>query len=306
MFTFTFKRILQAIPVLFIVATLTFFMIRLAPGGPFSTDKNVSPEIMANINKHYGLDKPVLQQYYDYMISLLTGDLGPSYKYSNRNVNEIIAQTFPVSLELGLMAMLFAVIIGVIAGVTAAIKPNSLRDYVSMSFVMIGICVPAFVLGPILIWFFAIKLEWFNVAGWNTIGDCILPTITLGAIYAANIARLSRGGMLEILTRDFIRTARAKGISEKWVIIKHALRGGLMSVISYIGPAIAGVITGSFVVETIFQIPGLGRIFVQAAFNRDYTLIVGTVIFYALLIVVLNVVVDILQILLDPRRSFND
>ena len=306
MFTFIFKRILQAVPVLFIVATLTFFMIRLAPGGPFSTDKNVSPEIMSNINKHYGLDKPVLLQYSDYMISLLKGNLGPSYKYSNRSVNDIIAQTFPVSLELGLLAMLFAVIIGVFAGVTAAIKPNSLRDYVSMSFVMIGICVPAFVLGPVLIWFFAIKLEWLNVAGWNTFGDCILPTITLGAIYAANIARLSRGGMLEILTHDFIRTARAKGISEKWVIIKHALRGGLMSVISYIGPAIAGVITGSFVVETIFQIPGLGRIFVQAAFDRDYTMIVGTVFFYAILIVILNVLVDILQIWLDPRRSFKD
>ncbi len=261
---------------------------------------------MSNINKHYGLDKPVLLQYSDYMISLLKGNLGPSYKYSNRSVNDIIAQTFPVSLELGLLAMLFAVIIGVFAGVTAAIKPNSLRDYVSMSFVMIGICVPAFVLGPVLIWFFAIKLEWLNVAGWNTFGDCILPTITLGAIYAANIARLSRGGMLEILTHDFIRTARAKGISEKWVIIKHALRGGLMSVISYIGPAIAGVITGSFVVETIFQIPGLGRIFVQAAFDRDYTMIVGTVFFYAILIVILNVLVDILQIWLDPRRSFKD
>jgi oligopeptide transport system permease protein len=306
MFTFIFKRILQAIPVLFIVATLTFFMIRLAPGGPFSAEKDVSPEILANINKHYGLDKPVLQQYLDYMISLFKGNLGPSYKYSNRSVNDIIAQTFPVSLELGLMAILFAAAIGIVAGVTAAIKPNSLRDYVSMSFVMIGICVPAFVLGPVLIWFFAIKLELFNVSGWSTMGDCILPTITLGAIYAANIARLSRGGMLEILTSDFIRTARAKGISEKWVIIKHALRGGLMSVVSYIGPAIAGVITGSFVVETIFQIPGLGRIFVRAAFDRDYTMIVGTVIFYALLIIVLNVVVDILQIWLDPRRSFND
>ena len=306
MFTFIIKRLLQAVPVLFIVATLTFFMIRLAPGGPFSAEKNVSPEILANINKHYGLDKPVLLQYTDYMTSLLTGDLGPSYKYSNRSVNAIIAQTFPVSLELGLMAMLFAIAIGVTAGITAAIKPNSIRDYISMSFVMIGICVPAFVLGPVLIWLFSIQLEWLNVAGWNTIGDCILPTITLGAIYAANIARLSRGGMLEILTCDFIRTARAKGISEKYVILKHTLRGGLMSVVSYIGPAIAGVITGSFVVETIFQIPGLGRIFVQAAFDRDYTMIVGTVLFYAVLIVVLNVLVDILQIWLDPRRSFND
>ena len=306
MFKFIFKRILQAIPVLLIVATLTFFMIRLAPGGPFSTDKNISPEIMVNINKHYGLDKPVLQQYLDYMLSLLKGDLGPSYKYTNRTVNDIIAQTFQVSLELGLMAILFAVALGVLSGVTAAIKPNSLRDYASMSFVMIGICVPAFVLGPLLIWLFAIKLEWFNVAGWNTLSDSVLPTITLGAIYAANIARLSRGGMLEILSHDFIRTARAKGISEKWVIMRHALRGGLMPVISYIGPAIAGVITGSFVVETIFQIPGLGRIFVQAAFDRDYTMIVGTVLFYAILIVALNVLVDVLQIWLYPRRSFDN
>ncbi len=306
MIKFIIKRILQAIPVLFIVASITFFMIRLAPGGPFSAEKTVSPEVMANINKHYGLDKPILIQYSDYMLNLLKGDLGPSYKYSNRTVNDIISQTFPVSLELGLLAMVFAVIVGICSGVIASVKPNSLRDYASMSFVMIGICVPAFVLGPVLIWLFAIQLEWFNVSGWSSFGDCILPTITLGAIYAANIARLSRGGMLEILTSDFIRTARAKGIEERWVIIKHALRGGIMSVISYLGPAIAGVITGSFVVETIFQIPGLGRIFVQAAFDRDYTMIVGTVIFYAFLIVLLNVIVDILQIWLDPRRSFND
>ena len=306
MFTFILKRIFQAIPVLLIVATLTFFMIRLAPGGPFSSEKNVSAEVLANINKYYGLNKSIFEQYSDYMFSLLRGDLGPSYKYSNRNINDIIAKTFPVSLELGSMAMLFAITIGIVAGVIAAIKPNSLRDYVSMSFVMIGICVPAFVLGPILIWFFALQLEWFNVGGWNTPGDYILPAITLGAIYAANIARLSRGGMLEILSQDFIRTARAKGINEKWVIIKHALRGGLMPVVSYTGPAIAGVITGSFVVETIFQIPGLGRIFVQSAFDRDYTMIVGTVLFYALLIVALNILVDILYVCLDSKRSFSD
>lgn len=304
MFKFIIKRVLQAIPVLIIVASLTFFMIRVAPGGPFSTDKAVSSEVLTNINEHYGLNKPVLYQYYDYMLSLFKGDLGPSYKYSSRTVNEVIAGSFPVSLELGIFAMLFAIIVGIAFGVIAAIKPNSLRDYMSMSFVMIGICVPAFVLGPVLIWFFAIKLEWFNVTGWSTVGDMVLPTITLGAIYVANIARLSRGGMLEILSQDFIRTARAKGLPEKVVIIKHALRGGLLSVISYLGPAIAGVITGSFVVETIFQVPGLGRVFVQAAFNRDYTMIVGTVVFYSLIIVILNIIVDILQIWLDPRRSF--
>jgi len=305
MFKFTIKRLLQAIPVLFIVASLTFFMIRVAPGGPFSTDKAVSSEVLASINEHYGLNKPILYQYYDYMLSLFQGDLGPSYKYSSRTVNEVIASSFPVSLELGIFAMIFAIVVGIAFGVIAAIKPNSIRDYMSMSVVMVGICVPAFVLGPVLIWLFAIKLQWFNVTGWSTVGDMVLPTITLGAIYVANIARLSRGGMLEILSQDFIRTARAKGLPEKVVIIKHALRGGLLSVVSYLGPAIAGVITGSFVVETIFQVPGLGRVFVQAAFNRDYTMIVGTVVFYSLLIVILNIIVDILQIWLDPRRSFS-
>ncbi|MCP4178984.1 MAG: ABC transporter permease subunit [bacterium] len=304
MFSFILKRILHVIPVLIIVATITFFLIRIAPGGPFSLEKNVTPEVLAQLNKHYGLDKPMYVQYLEYMENLLKGNLGPSFQYPNRTVNEMIANAFPVSLELGSMAMVFALIVGIIFGIVASTKPNNLRDYSSMSFVMLGICIPAFVLGPVLIWIFAIKLGWFNVSGWNTPSDYVLPVITLGAMYAANIARLSRGGMLEILSQDFIRTARAKGISEKWVIIRHSLKGGLLSVVSYIGPAVAGLITGSFVVEIIFQIPGLGRLFVLAAFNRDYTMIMGTVLFYALMIVILNLIVDIVQILLDPRRSF--
>ena len=306
MFYFIFKRILQGIPVLFIVASLTFFMVRLAPGGPFSTAKDVSPEIMANINKHYGLDKPLAEQYAEYMFNLLKGDLGPSYKYSSRTVNEIILESFPVSFQLGIMAMMFALLVGVIGGITAASAPNTLRDYLAMAFSMTGICIPAFVMGPLLIWLFSMKLGWFNATGWDSWGDVVLPVITLGALYAANIARLSRAGILEILSQDFIRTARAKGLSSKIIVIKHVLRGGLLSVVSYFAPAVAGVITGSFVVETIFQIPGLGKIFVESAFNRDYTVIVGTVLFFALIIVVLNILADIVLVWMDPRRKFTD
>jgi len=305
MLIFILKRILKAVPVLFIVATVTFFMIRLAPGGPFSSEKSITPEAMASINQYYGLDKPEILQYMDYLGNLIHGNLGPSYQYPNRTVNELIAAAFPVSFELGLSAMLFALIIGVIAGVIASCRQNKLGDYVPMSLVMLGICIPSFVLGPVLIWLFSIHLGWFNVTGWGSLSDMVLPTITLGALYAANIARLSRGGMLEVMSMDFIRTAKAKGLSEFWIVYKHSLKGGLLCVVAYIGPAIAGVITGSFVVETIFQVPGLGRLFVQAAFNRDYSMIMGTVLFYALLIIILNLIVDIVQITIDPRRSFN-
>lgn len=306
MFAFIVKRILQGIPVLFCVATLTFFMIRLAPGGPFSAERAISPEILQNINKHYGLDQSAYKQYLNYMCNVARGDLGPSYKYSNRSVNEIIEEAFPVSLQLGFLAIVVALLLGIALGVLAAIRPNSMLDYFTMSFAMSGICVPVFVLGPILIWVFGIKLGWFNVTGWNTWGDYVLPTITLGSFYAANIARLSRASMMEILSQDFIRTARAKGLREHWVIVKHCLRGGLLPVVSYIGPTMAGIITGSFVVETIFHIPGLGKIFVQSAFDRDYTVITGTVLFYAFIIVLLNMICDILLILMDPRRTFNE
>lgn len=306
MFAFIFKRIIHALPVLFIVATITFFMVRMAPGGPFSEDKMMPPEAIASINKHYGLDKSLFEQYYTYMFGLLKGDLGPSFQYPNRSVSGMIADAFPISFELGSMAMVFALIMGIGLGVMASTKPNSIRDYACMSFAMIGICVPSFVLGPILIWFFAIKLEWFNVSGWGSFQDAVLPIITLGAIYAANIARLGRGGMLETLSQDYIRTARAKGVPEIKVIVKHALRGGILSVVSYVGPAIAGVITGSFVVESIFQIPGLGRLFVLAAFNRDYTMIMGMVLFFSLMILIFNTLADVVQILIDPKRSFRE
>jgi oligopeptide transport system permease protein len=305
MIRFIFYRLLQMIPVLWAVATLTFFMLRLAPGGPFDKEKKVSPEIEAAIKAHYGLDKPLLQQYVQYLGRLLHGDLGPSYKYSNRTVNEIIGDAFPVSMELGVYALCIALVVGLAAGVLASLKPNSAMDYVPSALAMAGICLPTFVLGPLLILIFVLKLGWYPVIGWEDIAAAkVLPSLTLGLYFAAYIARLTRGGMREILTNDFIRTARAKGASEPRVILKHALRGGILPVVSYLGPAVAGLVAGSFVVETIFNIPGLGRHFITSAFNRDYLLLLGVVVFYATLIVFFNLIVDVVQVWLNPRLKF--
>lgn len=304
MLRFIATRILQAIPVLFVIITITFFMLRFVPGGPFTAEKAVSPEILRNLEAHYGLDKPLYQQYLDYLGQLIRGDLGPSFKYPNRTVNEIIAQKLPVSLELGALSLLVALVLGLSLGVIASLKPNTWLDYIPSSIAMVGICLPTFVLGPILVLVFAILFGWFNASGWYGPIDRVLPAVTLGGVYAAYITRLTRGGMREILSQDFIRTARAKGISELNVILKHSLKGGLLPVVSFLGPAVAGIISGSFVVETIFQIPGLGREFVTSAFNRDYTLVLGTVILYACLIIVFNLVVDIVQVWLNPKLKF--
>ena len=234
----------------------------------------------------------------------MRGDFGPSFKYSNRTVNEIIAQKLPVSLELGGLALLVAILVGVPLGILAAVRRNTGLDYLASSVGMLGICVPTFVLGPLLVLFFAIHLGWINASGWYEWSDRVLPALTLGFVYAAYLMRLTRGGMLEVLNQDYIRTARAKGASEMRIVLRHALRGGLLPVVSFLGPAIAGVLTGSFVIETIFQIPGLGREFVNSAFNRDYTLVLGTVILYASLIVLCNLVVDVVQVWLNPRLKF--
>ena len=290
---------------MFIIITATFFMIRFVPGGPFTAEKAVTPEVMRNLERAYGLDKPLWQQYTSYLGRVvLHGDLGPSFKYPNRTVNEIIADKLPVSLELGAWAMLIALGLGLPLGIIAATKRNSMMDYLCSAFGMIGICVPTFVLGPLLALSLGIYLHWFNVSGWYGPTDRILPGVTLGFVYAAYIMRLTRGGMLEVLNQDFVRTARAKGASEFRVIFKHAIRGGLLPVVSFLGPAIAGILTGSFVIETIFQIPGLGREFVNSAFNRDYTLVLGTVILYATLLIGLNLVVDIAQVWLNPKLKF--
>jgi oligopeptide transport system permease protein len=306
MIRFIVARLLQTVPVLLIVATLTFFMVRLAPGGPFDAEKAVPEEVKREIEAFYGMDKPLHRQYVDYMGRLVRGDLGPSFKFANRSVNEMIAATFPVSLQLGGMALGLALVLGITAGVLAALRPNTPLDYVASGLSMTGICLPTFVLGPLLVLVFALQLQWFNASGWFDFSDRVLPALTLGIVYAAYVARLTRGGMLEVLSQDFIRTARAKGASDARIIFRHALRGGLLPVVSFLGPAAAGIITGSFVIETIFQIPGLGRHFVTSAFNRDFTMVTGIVVFYATLIVFFNLLVDIVQVWLNPRLKFHD
>jgi oligopeptide transport system permease protein len=302
MLKFTLLRMAQAIPVILAVITVTFFLVRAAPGGPFDSEKAVLPEVKKALEAQYRLDVPLSDQYFAYLSDLVAGDLGPSFKYPGRSVNEILASGLPVTAELGLYALCFALVTGVLAGVFAALRPNTRQDYVPMSLAMIGICMPSFLLGPLLILVFGIYLEWLPISGWGDLpGDKVLPAITLGSAYAAYIARLSRAGMLEILSQDYIRTARAKGASDSRIIVKHALRGGLIPVMAFLGPAFAGLIAGSFVVETIFQIPGLGRFYVQAAFNRDYTMILGTTVFLSVLIVLFNLVSDVLAAWMDPR-----
>jgi oligopeptide transport system permease protein len=301
MFRFITSRFLQSLLALFLVISATFFMVRFVPGGPFTAEKAVTPEILRNLEAHYGLDKPLWRQYLDYLGSLAQGNLGPSFKYPNRTVNEIIADKLPVSAELGALALGVALILGITLGTLAAIRRNTWIDYVASTFGMAGISIPTFVVGPLLVLGAAIHLGWFNASGWYSPADRVLPALVLGLAYAAPISRLTRGGMLEILNQDFIRTARAKGASEFRVVTHHALRGGLLPVVSYLGPAVAGILTGSFVIETIFQIPGIGREFVNSAFNRDYTLVLGTVILYAVLIMALNLVVDVVQAWLNPK-----
>ena len=302
MLKFLLSRIAQAVPVLLVVVTATFFIVHAAPGGPFSADKAVPPEVIEALEAQYKLDQPVWRQYISYLGDILRGDFGPSFKYPGRSVNELIMAGIPITAELAFYAMLVALGIGILSGVGAAMRPNTLQDYAPMTLAMIGICMPSFLLGPLLVLIFGIELEMVPVSGWGDIpGDKILPSITLGTGYAAFIARLSRGGMLEILSQDFIRTARAKGLSESTVIIKHALKGGLIPVIAFLGPAFAGLLAGSFVVETIFQIPGIGRFYVQAAFNRDYTLILGMTIFLSTLIIIFNLISDLISIWLNPK-----
>lgn len=305
MWRFIAVRTLQAIPVIFVVLTVTFFLVRAAPGGPFDSEKAVSPQVQAALEAQYRLDLPMHEQYFAYLADLFRGDMGPSFNYPGRSVDELIFAGLPITAELGFYAMLVAVGIGVLAGVIASLRPNTLQDYIPMSLSMVGICMPSFLLGPLLVLVFGIWLDWLPVSGWgNSQGDKVLPSITLGAMYAAYIARLSRSGMLDVLSQDYLRTARAKGLPERVVIIKHALRAGLLPVISYLGPAFAGLLSGSFVVETIFQIPGLGRFYVQAAFNRDYTMILGTTTFLATLIVVFNLLSDFLAAWLNPRLRY--
>jgi len=302
MLRFIVIRLLQAIPVLFGVITATFFLIRQAPGGPFDAEKPVLPAVKRALEAKYNLDLPMWQQYTSYLGDLFKGQMGPSFKYPGWEVQDLILSGLPATAELALYALMFAMLIGVLAGVSAALKPNTVRDYVPMSLAMIGICMPTFLLGPLLVLVFGFWLDWLPITGWGDLpGDKIFPSITLGAAYAAYVARLTRGGMLEIMNQDYIRTARAKGLPEWIIVSKHALRGGLIPVVAFLGPAFAGLLSGSFVVETIFQIPGLGRFYVQAAFNRDYTMILGPTIFLSTLIIVFNLVSDLLATWMNPK-----
>ncbi len=296
------RRILEFVPVLLAIVTITFFLVRIAPGGPFDAERRPSPQVLRQLEAHYHLDAPLYRQYLDYVAGLFRGDLGPSFKKPSRSVREWILLRLPVSAELGCYGLAVALIIGLAAGVMASLRPNSALDHVPMALAMVGICIPSFVLGPLLVLVFSLWLGWLPVSGWNSAPlDKVLPALTLGAMYAAYVARLTRGGMLEVLSQDFIRTARAKGLGEARVVVKHGLRGGVQPVIAFLGPAAAGLLTGSFVVETIFQVPGLGREFIEAAFNRDYTMIMGTTLVFASLVMVFNLVADIAQAWLDPR-----
>jgi oligopeptide transport system permease protein len=301
MLRFITSRLLQSLLALYLIVTATFFMLRFVPGGPFTAEKAVPPEILRNLEAYYGLDQPLPRQYLNYLGGLLRGDLGPSFRYSNRTVNEILADKLPVSVELGLWSLAVALVLGLSLGIVAALRRNTWADYLATAVGTIGLSVPTFVIGPLCVLAFAIHLGWFSASGWDFPSDRVLPSLVLGLAYAAPISRLTRGGLLEVLHQDYIRTARAKGASEFRVVWKHALRGGLLPVVAYLGPATAGILTGSFVIETIFQIPGLGREFVTSAFNRDYTLVLGTVILYAALIMALNLLVDVVQAWMNPK-----
>ena len=305
---FVLKRALSIIPTVFIIITLGFFIIRAAPGGPFSREKAVPPGVLANLMAKYHMDEPLVKQYLRFLGDVLRGDLGPSFVNKDFSVNELIAMSLPVSITLGLVALAIAVLLGVTAGVISAIKQNSAVDYTFMSVAVTGISVPTFVIGPVLMLVFAITLRWLPTSGWidgrNGLKTLIMPAITLSLAQFAYIARLTRASMLETLRSDYIRTARAKGLSMPVIIFKHALKGACLPVVSYLGPAMAGLITGSVVVERIFAIPGLGVHFVRAATNRDYTMIMGGVIVYSLILIALNFIVDIIYGFLDPRISY--
>lgn len=295
------RRVAGFAPVLFVIVSLSFFMMHLAPGGPFDQERALPDQVRANIEARYHLDEPLWRQYLRYLGDVARGDLGPSFRYPDRSVNELLSLGFPVSLTLGLCALGVALALGGAAGILAGLRRNAFVDYLTMSFALFGVSVPNFVLGPILMLVFALGLGWLPVAGWGSWRHLILPSVTLGTFYAAYVARLTRAGMLEVIGQDFIRTARAKGLREATVILRHALPGAILPVVTYLGPASAAVLTGSVVVETIFSIPGIGRYFVGSALNRDYTMVLGTAVFYSVLLLVFNLIVDVLYAYLDPR-----
>jgi len=303
MFRFIGRRLLVAIPTLMLVVTLAFFMMRAAPGSPFDTDRKLSPEIERNVLAKYGMNKPLGQQYLDYLAGVARGDLGPSLKYKDKTVLAILKENYPISLKLGLSAIVLASVVGVSLGVLAALRQNRGVDYGVMTIAILGVCIPTFVTAPLLVLVFASKLGWLPSAGWNDGAaiNLVLPVTVLALPQIAIISRLTRAGMIEVLHSNYVRTARAKGLPARTIVGKHALRAALLPLVSYLGPACAGLLTGSLVVEKIFNLPGLGKFFVISALQRDYTVVMGMVIFYAALILLLNLIADLLYAALDPR-----
>jgi oligopeptide transport system permease protein len=307
MIVYALRRLLSAIPTLFVIVTLAFFMMRAAPGGPFDSQRKLTPEVEHNIKVAYDLDKPLWRQYLIYLGKVAHGDLGPSYKNKDFTVVQLIGTGLPVSARLGLSAMALALLLGTALGVAAALKQNRWEDYSVMAGAMLGITIPTFVTAPILTLIFGIYAGILPVGGWSggALRNMILPVTVLALPQIAIISRLVRGSMVEVLHSNYIRTARAKGLPNRLVIYRHALRAGLLPLVSYLGPAVAGLLTGSLIVEQIFGIPGIGRYFVTGALNRDYTLVMGVVIYYAAFIILLNLVADILYAVLDPRVRYS-
>ncbi|WP_028487551.1 oligopeptide ABC transporter permease OppB [Thiothrix lacustris] len=305
MLQYVVKRLLGALPTLLVIITLAFFLIRMAPGGPFDRERAIPPEIAANIERAYHLDQPLVVQYGYYLLNVVQGDFGPSFKYKDHTVSSLIAQGFPVSLQLGLFAMLLALLVGIPAGMLAALHQNRPLDHAVMAVAMTGITIPNFVMAPLLALVFGVFLHWLPVAGWDAgWKSAVLPVIALALPQIAYAARMMRASMLETLSSPHIRTAFAKGLPMRLILWRHVLKGALLPVISWLGPATAAIITGSVVIEQIFGIPGIGRHFVQGALNRDYTLVMGVVVFYGALIILMNLLVDVIYGLIDPRVRY--
>lgn len=299
---FLLRRACWIVVTLWIVYTASFILMRSVPGGPFDSERKLPAEIQKNIEARYNLDQPLLNQYFDHLGSILSrGDFGPSFRLTDFNVNQVIAQGFPVSASMGIFAITFAVVLGTLSGIVSAIRRHTAWDVSFMTAATLGIAVPNFVLASLAIVVFVFQLQWFPAAGWGSLRQIILPALCLGAPYAGYIARLTRTGMLEVLGRDYIRTAYAKGLNERRVVLRHALRGALLPVVSYLGPATAGILTGSLVLEQIFALPGMGSHFVEAALQRDYPLALGMVMVYTCLLLFMNTVVDLSYAMIDPR-----
>ncbi len=305
---FVLRRLLSLIPTMFLIVTFSFFIIRVAPGGPFSSEKKVTPEVMANLMHKYHMDEPLMKQYLRYLGDVIHGDLGPSFKNKDYTVNQLIGASMPNSIVLGITALAIALIFGSLAGLVSAVRQNTWPDYLCMSIASLGISIPTFVIGPVAVLVFAMKLKWLPTSGWLDskygAATLIMPAMTLAMPYFSSITRLTRSSVLEVLRSDYVRTAHAKGLKKTDVMFKHVLRGALLPIVTYLGPAFAGIVTGSVVIEQIFLVPGIGNYFVKSALNRDYTLILGTVIVYSLILVLMNFVVDVLYGFLDPRISY--